>query len=143
MLRDEWGYGGFVVSDWDSIRQLQVHGLTENDRESAFEAASAGVDMEMAGDAFSHHLESSGQMMAASSIDGIDSAVRRIFCVRSSVWACLKSRLHDPGSAAAGRERRRARDRCQGRPRRESVVMLKNDHGVLPLSAESSAIRSP
>jgi beta-glucosidase len=44
VLRDEWNFGGFVVSDWDSVRQLQVHGLTENDRESAFEAATAGVD---------------------------------------------------------------------------------------------------
>ena len=56
VLRDEWNFDGFVVSDWDSIRQLQIHGLTENDRESAFEAARAGVDMEMAGDAYSEHL---------------------------------------------------------------------------------------
>ena len=56
VLRDEWNFDGFVVSDWDSIRQLQIHGLTENDKESAFEAAVAGVDMEMAGDAYSNHL---------------------------------------------------------------------------------------
>jgi beta-glucosidase len=57
VLRDEWGYDGFVVSDWDSIRQLQVHGLTENDRESAYAAVTAGVDMEMQGDAYINHLE--------------------------------------------------------------------------------------
>ena len=56
VLREEWDFDGFVVSDWDSVRQLQIHGLTENDRESAFEAAAAGVDMEMAGDAYSNHL---------------------------------------------------------------------------------------
>ena len=56
VLRDEWGFGGFVVSDWDSIRQLQIHGLTEDDRESACVAANAGVDMEMAGDAYRNHL---------------------------------------------------------------------------------------
>jgi len=56
VLRDEWDFDGFVVSDWDSIRQLQIHGLTENDKESAFEASTAGVDMEMAGDAYSKHL---------------------------------------------------------------------------------------
>ncbi len=39
VLRGEWGFEGFVVSDWDSIRQLQIHGLTENDRESAYEAS--------------------------------------------------------------------------------------------------------
>ena len=53
VLREEWQFDGFVVSDWDSVRQLQIHGLTENDRHSALEAVTAGVDMEMAGDAFS------------------------------------------------------------------------------------------
>ncbi len=56
VLRDEWGFDGFVVSDWDSIRQLQIHGLTANDRESAREAVVAGVNMEMHGDAYSKHL---------------------------------------------------------------------------------------
>ena len=56
ILRGEWGFRGFVVSDWDSIRQLAVHGLTGGDRESAFAAASAGVDMEMAGTAYRDHL---------------------------------------------------------------------------------------
>jgi beta-glucosidase len=58
VLRQEWGFDGFVVSDWDSIRQLAIHGLTANDRESAVEAATAGLDMEMAGDAYAHHLAS-------------------------------------------------------------------------------------
>lgn len=56
ILRNEWNFDGLVVSDWDSVRQLQIHGVTENDRESAFEAATAGVDMEMAGDAYINHL---------------------------------------------------------------------------------------
>ncbi|MGB5512735.1 MAG: glycoside hydrolase family 3 N-terminal domain-containing protein, partial [Woeseiaceae bacterium] len=57
VLRDEWQFDGVVVSDWDSIRQLSIHGLTENDRESAFEAVTAGVNMEMHGDAYRQHLE--------------------------------------------------------------------------------------
>ena len=56
VLRGEWDFDGFVVSDWDSVSQLSVHGLTENDRESAFQAARAGVDMEMASTTYAHHL---------------------------------------------------------------------------------------
>jgi DNA-binding LacI/PurR family transcriptional regulator len=48
VLRDEWQFDGFVVSDWASIEQLSVHGFTANDKEAAYEAASAGLNMEMA-----------------------------------------------------------------------------------------------
>ncbi|PKI03620.1 glycoside hydrolase family 3 N-terminal domain-containing protein [Glaciecola sp. 33A] len=48
VLRDEWNYQGLVVSDWESIKELQVHGLSASQKESAYLAAKAGVDMEMA-----------------------------------------------------------------------------------------------
>lgn len=57
VLRERWGFEGLVVSDWDSVRQLSVHGLTSDDRESALQAASAGVDMEMASTTYASHLE--------------------------------------------------------------------------------------
>jgi beta-glucosidase len=48
VLRGEWNYQGLVVSDWESIKELQVHGLSASEKESAYLAARAGVDMEMA-----------------------------------------------------------------------------------------------
>ena len=58
MLRDEWGSDALAVSDWESVTELSVHGLTADDRGAAYEAASAGLDMEMASRAFEFHLPS-------------------------------------------------------------------------------------
>ncbi|TRX52341.1 glycoside hydrolase family 3 N-terminal domain-containing protein [Thalassomonas sp. M1454] len=57
VLRKEWQYQGFVVSDWDSIRQLSVHGFTQDDKQSAYEAVNAGIDMEMVSSTYQNHIE--------------------------------------------------------------------------------------
>ena len=56
VLRDEWGFDGLVVSDWNSIHQLAIHGFTSDDRSSALAAATAGVDMDMAGRVYERKL---------------------------------------------------------------------------------------
>jgi beta-glucosidase len=53
---DEGGFLGFVVSDWASIEQLTIHGLTANDRDAALAAVRAGVNMEMATGTYADHL---------------------------------------------------------------------------------------
>lgn len=80
VLRQEWSFDGLVVGDWDSIRELSVHGITASDKESAFQAASAGVDMEMAGDAYANHLANlvdTGQV-PLQKIDGMVANVLRV-----------------------------------------------------------------
>jgi beta-glucosidase len=56
VLRHEWDYQGFVVSDWDSIKELVQHGFSANDKDSGELAANAGVDMEMVSTCYSEHL---------------------------------------------------------------------------------------
>ncbi len=132
VLRDEWDFDGFVVSDWDSVRQLQVHGLTENDRESAHMAVTAGVDMEMAGDAYVSHLASlveDGRV----SVDTIDTRVANILRIKFKLGLFENpytdpSRLPPLASDEALQTARKAA--------LQSVVMLKNDDDVLPLSMD-------
>ena len=132
VLRDEWQYDGFVVSDWDSIRQLQIHGLTENDKQSASEAATAGVDMEMAGDAYIKHLAElvdEGRV----SIQVIDNAVANILRAKFRL-GLFEEAITNPellpavGNSDALETARQAAS--------QSVVMLKNDNAVLPFSAD-------
>ncbi len=134
VLRDEWQYQGFVVSDYDSVRQLAIHGLTENDAESATAAVTAGVDMEMAGGAYKeqlYHLVESGRIDVAV----IDNAVANILRAKLAMGLfddpyTNPSKFSPPGSERALRAAKEAA--------LQSIVMLKNDDNVLPLSTQDT-----
>ena len=132
VLRDEWRFAGVVVSDWDSVRQLSIHGLTEDDARSAQAAALAGVDMEMEGDAYRTHLAGLVEQGRVG-IDLIDDAVARILRLKFRLGlfddpytdpAAFPPLLDQPALETA---RRAAL---------QSVVMLVNRDGVLPLRAD-------
>jgi len=132
VLRDEWDFDGFVVSDWDSIRQLQIHGLTENDKESAFEAAAAGVDMEMAGDAYDKHLAElveEGRIK----VKNIDTAVANILRAKFRLGLFEKPFTNPEELPPIANERSLETAKQAAL---QSIVMLKNEHNTLPLSAE-------
>ncbi|ACA88619.1 beta-glucosidase BglX [Shewanella woodyi] len=81
VLREEWGYDGFVVSDWESIKQLTIHGFCEDEKMAAFEAINAGIDMEMVSRSYQQHLEAlidEGKLELAQ----IDIMVRRILTLK-------------------------------------------------------------
>ena len=129
VLREEWEFDGFVVSDWDSVRQLQIHGLTADDRGSAVEAVTAGVDMEMHGDAYINHLEG---LVQSGEVDAglIDTAVRGILRIKFRL-GLFERPYADPAMLPPV-----ASDHALATARRaalQSVVMLTNEHHVLPL----------
>jgi len=134
VLRGEWGFEGLVVSDWDSVRQLSIHGLTADDRDSAFEAARAGVDMEMHGDAYLCHL---AQLVEDGDIAlaDIDAAVARILTLKYRL-GLFENPYTDPGIfPPPGDEEALATAK---RAALQSAVLLKNDHQTLPLSVETT-----
>ncbi|MEM7280001.1 MAG: beta-glucosidase BglX [Pseudomonadota bacterium] len=132
VLRDEWDFDGFVVSDWDSVRQLQFHGLTENDKESAWEAANAGVNMEMAGDAYRNHLQ---DLVEEGRVETqkIDQAVANILRIKIRLGLFEDPYVNPDKLPPFGHESALA---VAKQAALESVVLLKNANQVLPLSEE-------
>jgi beta-glucosidase len=142
VLREEWRYDGLVVSDWDSVRQLQIHGLTENDRESAYAAVTAGVDMEMEGDAYFEHLEA---LLQDGEIDlaAIDAAAANVLRLKFALGLFENPYTDSRKLPAIGSDEALA---VAKRAALRSVVMLQNNNDVLPLKAdqlESVAVIGP
>ena len=135
VLRGEWGFDGFVVSDWDSVRQLQVHGLTANDRESALQAVRAGVDMEMHGDAYTRHivnLVNDGVV----DIELVDEAVANILRAKFRL-GLFENPYTDPATLPPiGDDDALQTAKLSAL---QSIVMLKNEHHTLPLSRDKLA----
>jgi beta-glucosidase len=130
VLREEWGFEGFVVSDWYSIPQLATHGLTSGDRDSAFAAATAGVDMEMASHTYMDHLPdlvSSGLVGE----DNIDQAVADILRIKFNLGLFDRPYIDRKSQPTLDEE---IKLEVAHRMAVQSVVLLKNDGGILPLS---------
>jgi beta-glucosidase len=133
VLREEWGFEGFVVSDWDAIKELTVHGLTANDRDAAFEAINAGVDMEMASSLYAANIESlieEGRI----SVDRIDTMVCNILRVKLQLGLFENpyTNPNDFPSLVNDDHLQAARESAL-----QSCVLLKNDHNTLPLSKQN------
>lgn len=142
VLRDEWDYQGLLVSDWDSVTEMNVHGFTQGNKEAAFEAANAGVDMEMASPAYREHLEQlvdEGKI----SLQQIDKMVARILALKFKLGL-----FENPYTKASDYPPLLNAENLQVAKQAaiKSCVLLKNDNQTLPLSGsnlESIALIGP
>ena len=132
ILRQEWGFDGFVVSDWDAIKELTVHGFTADDGHAVQEAIDAGIDMEMASTLYSEHLPA---LLEAGTIQEqqIDTMVGNILKLKFQL-GLFDNPYTDPGQfphPVNAQHLQAAKEAAL-----HSCVLLKNDHDTLPLSTE-------
>ncbi len=131
VLRDQWAFEGIVVSDWESIPQLSIHGLTADDREAAIAAANAGVELEMASDTYARHLAAAVQSGHVS-LATIDTAVARILRLKFELglFEAPYAQAADDPEAAQQTALQVARKAAL-----QSMVLLVNRNDLLPLDA--------
>ena len=133
ILREEWNFNGFVVTDYTAINELVPHGVARDEKQAGELAANAGVDMDMTGSVYLKHLKNSVEEGKVP-VSVIDNAVRRILEMKfllglfDDPYACLdpereKSTIMKPEFLQAAREMAA-----------RSAVLLKNENHLLPIN---------
>ena len=139
ILKGQWNFKGFVVSDWGSIGELVTHGYSNNDKEAAFSAITAGSDMDMESNAYRNNL---AQLVIEKRVPiaTIDDAVKRILRKKFELGLFddpykfsnlnrQKEALNNPEHSKIARE-----------VASKSIVLLKNENNILPLSKKTKTI---
>lgn len=133
ILRGEWGFRGMVVSDYTSEEELIAHGFAANGADATARAINAGCDVAMQSGLYNDHLPDLVKSGAVS-MATVDEAVRRVLRVKQALglfdnpYRSLdedreQTDLRKPETLALARE-----------AGRKSIVLLKNEGGLLPLS---------
>jgi beta-glucosidase len=136
VLRDEWGFKGFVVSDWLGMSQMIDHGFSKDLKQVAVQSLTAGVDMEMQSTAYLDNLEALVKSGAVSE-KLVDNAVRNILRIKFELG------LFDQPPHFTSQVPGAPSDQSLALAKRaalESAVLLKNENKFLPLSKNIKSI---
>lgn len=133
ILRGEWGFDGFVVSDWNSLGEMMNHGNVESNYDIGYRGVDAGIDMDMEGRIYINQIK---QLLNDKkiTISQIDEMVGRILLVKFRLGLfdnpfqyCNKQKEKEltmhPDHLAASRD-----------AAKKSIVLLKNDKNTLPIT---------
>ena len=137
VLRSQWGFKGFVVSDYTAVEELMDHGVSANLEECAIQCLDAGLDMDMVSDGLEGTL---AEAVREGRCDKkvVDAACRRV------LEAKYKLGLFDDPYRYCDTTRRAQVVLCpehRAEARRiagECMVLLKNEKGVLPLAKKGT-----
>ncbi len=131
VLRKDWGFRGFVVSDAFAVRDLATHGFASGPEDAAFRALTAGVNMDMGSMTYSSQLPKlleNGQVTMAE----IDAMVRPILAAKLRL-GLFEHPYVDEARVQAVFGDASARETAREAARR-TAVLLRNEGGVLPLA---------
>lgn len=139
LLKGEWGFDGFVISDWGSVKELVVHGAAKDLRHAAELAAKAGSDMDMESYAYVGHL---ADLVREGVVEEalIDDAARRILRVKYELGL-----FDDPYRYCDAEREQRVTGQAAFQEgvldmALKSIVLLKNEGNLLPLRKEGQRI---
>lgn len=130
ILRDEWGWDGMVVTDWNSAGEMIAHGFSRDLKHSAEQAVNAGVDMDMMSYGFIQYVEELVKEGKISEKE-IDRAVRNILKLKFDLGLFENPYVDETASSKVdyAPEHLEAAKQCA----LESAILLKNRKNVLPL----------
>lgn len=132
LLRDKWGFEGFVVSDWESVMELIYHRVAANDGESARLALTAGCDMDMHSGVYDKNLlalaEKDEELVSA-----IEKSAFRVLCVKFALGLFEDPYRDEDNMKYFLTEKARAASRDM---EVNCAVLLKNRDGVLPIKRD-------
>ena len=137
VLKKQWGFKGFVVTDFASLQELTIHGISKDDKQSAELAINAGTDMDMASELFVGYLKQSiqeGKVTMAT----IDDACRRVLEAKYKLGLFTNPyRNFDPDKAARVTLTKENRETAK-KAALQSIVLLENKNNTLPLNKNSN-----
>ena len=139
VLREKWGFKGFVVTDYTSINEMVPHGYAQDLQQAGEQAINAGVDMDMQGAVY---MENLGRSVAEGKVDTarIDAAVKAILEMKYRLGLFEDPyRYADEAREKATIYKAEFLDATRD-VARKSIVLLKNNANALPLAATARSI---
>lgn len=131
VLKETYGFGGFVVSDANAVRECVTHGVAADDRDAGIRAIIAGTDMDMGTEIYINHLPQAVEDGRVS-MQVIDEAVERILSVKA--WLGLFEHPYvDVDAMTRYDNLPQEHIELAREAARKSIVLLKNENGILPL----------
>ncbi|QCX80398.1 Periplasmic beta-glucosidase precursor [Streptomyces sp. YIM 121038] len=138
VLRKEWGFDGFVVSDWTGVQELIAHGFAEDGAAAARLALTAGVDMEMVSTTLREHGR---QLLREGGISEhrLDDAVARVLRLKFALGLFDDPYVNEAEGAAAAGPTPATRAAARATAAR-CLVLLKNEGATLPLKSSVASL---